>query len=129
MKLVLSALLLLAPLALQAQADLPAAAIEGAVIVRVDNRDQSMSIATTGEKLVSPEQAALLTSNLTFSTVSQDQQLGELDREAGASSWYCYYTPSWSYLYWYGSYYQPFYTYNYSYYSYTYYNSYGWWRW
>ena len=68
-----------------------------------------------------------------FSAVPQEKVRSELDREAGASSWYWYY-PGYSYGYGYGygyyyggNCYNPWYSYGYGYYNYYYYNRYSYW--
>lgn len=105
---------------------------KGALVLRVDKRDNSVSMASTEGKLATKDDAKAFAKNTKFAALPKDKvQRSELDQETGSSSWYWYYGGyNYNYLNWYGQYYQPFYTYNYSYYNYYYYTgwnyNYGW---
>lgn len=102
--------------------------LQGTVIVRIDNRNQSAAILQTEQVLTSEQAAHALAASSDFKSLPAQNVRGELDRDGGASSWYWYRGYNYyNYLYWYGNYYYPCYNYNYSYYSYYYYSSY--WRW
>lgn len=108
--------------------------LQGTMVIRVDNRDQSASFLKTDALLGNQEQALQLSQG-EFQAMSLDQR-SELDQEGGSSSWYYYYA-NYSYGYgyynpclnWYGRTYNPYYSYNYGHYSYYYYGaySYRWW--
>lgn len=101
--------------------------IKGAVIVRVNNQTGEISYLNTESPITSTEQANLLAETGKFQTLPQENLKNELDKDAGASSWYWHYgSYYYSYMYWYGSYYYPYYTYNYGYYRYYYYCHRGW---
>lgn len=107
-------------------------AIQGTVVLRVDTRTGEMAM-TRVDEVVSTEAAAQELVNENFEAVPQDKVRSELDREAGASSWYWYY-PGYAYgygygygYYSYGACYNPWYSYGYGYYNYYYYNRYSWW--
>jgi hypothetical protein len=104
-------------------------AIQGTVVLRMDQRDGAISMVQLDEVIATESQAQQIVTN-EFQVVPQDKVRSELDREAGASSWYWYY-PGYSYgynnayYYYYGNCYNPWYTYSYGYYSYYYYNRYS----
>ncbi len=103
----------------------------GTVVIRIDQRDKSVSYVQS-EKALTNQAEALTLSKGEFQPVPSDKLKKELDSEAGASSWYYFYAP-YNYYYNnclnYGGYnYYPYYSYNYSYYSYYYYGySARWW--
>lgn len=103
-------------------------AMNNAVVVRVDKRDNSTAIATASAKVANEIQAQALAQTVSFNQVASANVRGELDKDGGSSSWYFYngYNSYYSYMYWYGSWYRPCYTYNYGYYSYYYYSNYWW---
>jgi hypothetical protein len=104
------------------------AAMNGTVVIRVDNRTQETSILKTSAAMQGASQAQALVQNGAFAKVSNENVRSELDHDGGASSWYWYGGANYyNYMYWYGSYYTPCYTYNYNYYSYYYYSNNGWW--
>lgn len=105
--------------------------LQGSVVLRVDERTGELSMLKTEQSIVSQNEAIeVATSQSDFSPVSQDKVTNELDREAGASSWYWYY-PGYSFgygysFYYYGNCYNPWYNYyswpyRYYYYGYGYY--------
>lgn len=100
------------------------------VVIRVDERDSSVSILKSADSVLSEDQAQALAHG-GFSAVESSKVRSELDQDSGASSWYVYwyrygYTPYYCYQ---GATYYPYYTYRYGYYSYYYYGSYSaWWR-
>lgn len=103
--------------------------LHGTVVIRVDQRDGSVSVAQLSEVPegeTAAQQAAL---GAEFTGLGQNQLRSELDQDAGASSWYWYTNPySYNHLGWYGYRYNHYYSYSYSYYSYYYYSSYAWGR-
>lgn len=104
--------------------------IQGTVILRVDQRTGEQAMVEVEEVIMTGDAAkALIDEN--FKTVPTEKIHTELDREAGASSWY-WYTPHYSYgyaysnyYYYYGNCYSPWYSYSYGYYNYYYYNRYS----
>jgi hypothetical protein len=107
-------------------------AIEGTVVLRVDQRTGEMAMVQVDD-VVTTEAAAQNLVNEKFEAVPKDKVRSELDREAGASSWYWYYPGyaygyGYGYGYYYGGYcYNPYYSYGYGYYNYYYYNRYSYW--
>ncbi len=104
-------------------------AMNGAVVVRVDTRDNSASVMSMATPITNEAQAKALVQTGSFEKAAANNVRGELDQDGGSSSWYFYngYDSSYySYMYWYGSWYTPCYSYNYSYYSYFYYSNYRW---
>ncbi|MNT27307.1 hypothetical protein D3C72_1629330 [compost metagenome] len=103
-------------------------AMDGTVVIRVDNRTQETSILKTSEVMNGKDAAQALAKDGAFAKVPKSNVRTELDQDGGASSWYWYGGYNYyNYMYWYGSYYNPCYTYNYGYYSYYYYSNRGWW--
>ncbi|QDK36517.1 hypothetical protein [Bdellovibrio sp. NC01] len=101
-------------------------AMNGAVVVRVDARDNSAAVATAAAP-ANEVQAKALAQTGNFAKVAATNVGGELDHDGGSSSWYFYNgynTYYYSYMYWYGNWYRPCYTYNYGYYTYYYYSNY-----
>ena len=105
--------------------------LTGTVVIRVDSRDNSVSYVESAQGLKNQDEAmGVLKSD--FKPVPTEKLKKELDKEAGASSWYYFYSP-YNYYYNnclnYGGYnYYPYYNYNYNYYSYYYYGYYSrWW--
>lgn len=105
--------------------------LTGTVVIRIDQRDNSVSYVESAQGLTNQTEAMGVLKN-DFKAVPADKLKKELDKEAGASSWYYFYAP-YNYYYNnclnYGGYnYYPYYSYNYSYYSYYYYGYYSrWW--
>lgn len=105
-------------------------ALQGTVILRVDTRNGAMAMMQTNA-LASTEADAQALTQLNFQAVPQNKVKTELDREAGASSWYWYnpgYYSGYNYNHYYyygGNCYSPWYSYSYGYYSYYYYNRYS----
>lgn len=106
--------------------------IQGTVVLRVDQRTGEMAMVQV-ENVVSTESEARTLVNEDFQAVPKEKVRSELDREAGASSWYWYYpgySYGWGYNYGYyygGNCYNPWYSYGYGYYNYYYYNRYSYW--
>lgn len=101
--------------------------MNGTVVVRVDNRTNQTAVLASATAVNSDAQAQVLAQTGSFQEVSATNVRNELDQDGGASSWYFYSGYNYySYMYWYGSWYQPCYTYNYGYYSYYYYSNYWW---
>jgi hypothetical protein len=105
--------------------------LTGTMVIRIDQRNKSVSYMKT-EQTVSSKDEALGLLKGDFKAAPANNVKKELDQEGGASSWYYYYAPyNYSYnncLNWYGYNYYPYYSYNYSYYSYYYYGYYSrWW--
>jgi hypothetical protein len=105
-------------------------ALQGTVVLRVDQRTGEMSMIQTDQVVENAAEAQKLSEG-EFTTVPAEKIKSELDREAGASSWY-WYNPGYSYgygynygYYSYGNCYNPWYSYSYGYYSYYYYNRYS----
>lgn len=102
-------------------------AMNGTVVVRVDNRTNQTAVLASATAVNSDTQAQVLAQTGSFQDVSATNVRNELDQDGGASSWYFYSGYNYhSYMYWYGSWYRPCYTYNYGYYSYYYYSNYWW---
>lgn len=102
--------------------------LQGTVVIRVDSRDGSVSMAQA-QTPANTRDAQALAQAANFRQVGAAHLRSELDQDAGASSWYWYNNPySYSHLGWYGYSYYPYYNYSYSYYSYYYYSSYAWGR-
>lgn len=102
-------------------------ALKGAVVLRVDTRDQSVSMVSTQKKIQSKKDAQEFAKKARFTPVSKDRvRRSELDRESGSSSWYWYCGNSYNYLNWYGLQYPAAYTYNYGWYNYYYYTGWNW---
>lgn len=105
--------------------------IQGTVVLRVDQRNGEMAMVQVDNVVASKSEAQGLV-NSDFAAVPKEKIHSELDREAGASSWYWYY-PGYSngygyggaYYNYYGNCYNPWYSYSYGYYSYYYYNRYS----
>lgn len=106
--------------------------LQGTVIVRVDKRDKSVSMAKSSDYTADAGQAQALAHKSSFSKLPTSKVTNELDRDGGASSWYWYCSPynyNYNYYYYYGYQYQYYYSYNYGYYQYYYYNQYnGYWH-
>lgn len=110
-------------------------ALQGTVVMRIDQRTGTLSMAQV-ENVVTSKAEALVLAKGNFQAVPNEKIRSELDREAGASSWYWYY-PGYSngygynygynnaYYYYYGNCYNPWYSYSSGYYSYYYYNRYS----
>ncbi len=104
--------------------------IQGTVILRQDQRTGETVMAEVSNVLMTADEAKALI-NTNFKAIPEGKIKTELDREAGASSWYWYYPyPSYgysysSYYYYYGHCYSPWYSYSYGYYNYYYYNRYS----
>lgn len=104
-----------------------AANLPATIVVRVDQRDQSVAVLHSQAALPVGIDAKVLAEDSNFSPMSVDQTVrGELDRDSSASSWYfsfnnynCY-APTY---YYYGYYYryQPYYKYTYNYFHYYFY--------
>ena len=103
-----------------------AANLPATVVVRVDTRDNTVSVLQSKE-VIGKDQAASVVS-ASFQPMQASEKL-ELDQNSSTSGWYFYFNyynysyPSY-YYYGYNYSYQPYYTYNYGYYNYYYY----WWR-
>lgn len=122
-----------------------AAKLDQPVIVRFNPSTGAVEKLALSKEITSKAEAARLAKSGLFQAVANENvALSELDREAGASSWYwycpnCYsgyqsyyqYQPSY---YYYGQSYQPYYQYSYNNCYYYYYSSSysyglsGWWR-
>ncbi|WP_374077353.1 hypothetical protein [Bdellovibrio bacteriovorus] len=109
--------------------------MNGTVVIRVDTRTNQTSVLASEKAVTSAAQAQALALKGSFQNVATENVKGELDNDAGASSWYfCNpcgnynngYNSYYSYMYWYGSWYTPCYSYSYSYYQYYYYSNYRW---
>lgn len=101
--------------------------LNGTVVVRVDQRNQSSSVLKTESPVQSNQEAITLAKSAAFKAIKTENVKTELDAAGGASSWYWYCGNQYpTYLYWYGYTYYPVYTYNYSYYTYYYYSWYRW---
>src|SRR5690606_19252914 len=107
--------------------------IQGTLVIRVDQRDNSVSYLQVEEGLSSEQQALSVAHDGQFQTLPENQVKNELDNAAGASSWYYYYVNPYNHYYnncvnWYGYNYRPYYSYNHGYYNYYYYGWYNrWW--
>lgn len=103
--------------------------IQGTVVLRVHQQTGEMAMLQVDETVSTKEGAAALAS-ADFKAIPQENLRSELDREAGASSWYWYYNPGFYGFnyYYYGNCYSPWYNYSWGSYSYYYYNrfSYYW---
>ncbi len=102
--------------------------LTGTVVIRIDQRDNSVAFVQSEKALNSQTEVATVLKS-EFKAVPAAQLKKELDKEAGASSWY-YYNSPYNYYYNnclnYGGYnYYPYYSYNTSYYSYYYYGYYS----
>ncbi len=105
--------------------------IQGTVVLRVDQRNGEMAMVKVDNVVATKSEAQGLV-NSKYAAIPKEKVRSELDREAGASSWYWYY-PGYSngygygnaYYYYYGNCYNPWYSYSYGYYSYYYYNRYS----
>ncbi|MBX3017716.1 MAG: hypothetical protein KF767_07505 [Bdellovibrionaceae bacterium] len=132
-------------LAMLAASSVMAAKLDQPVIVRYNPQTGAAEKLVLNKEITSKAEAAKLAQEGRFVAMANENvALSELDREAGASSWYwycpyCYngynqyqqYYPSY---YYYGQSYQPYYSYQYQncyyyYYSSSYsYRRNGWWR-
>lgn len=103
--------------------------LRGTVVIRVDQRNNSVSVLQSQAQPQSAAEAQALAARGSFKSVPSSKVRSELDQESGASSWYWYcpsYNYNYGYLYWYGYSYQPAYIYSYGYYHYYYYNRWTW---
>ena len=105
--------------------------LTGTVVIRIDQRNNSVSYVQS-EKGLNNQTEAMSLLQSEFKPIPADKLKKELDKEAGASSWYYFYAP-YNYYYsnclYYGGYnYYPYYSYSYSHYSYYYYGYHArWW--
>lgn len=124
-----------------------AANLEQPVVVRYNPQTGAVDQVTLKKEVASPSEAAAIAQAGDFRAVqAQNVALNELDREAGASSWYWYCSycgyPNYGYnyltyspvYYYYGANYYPYYNYAYNGCYYYYYSGVrrhhhmGWWR-
>lgn len=146
--LILAGLLAFGSVSVANELDAPQAPVaqlpDQTIVVRVNTVTGAVEKAELAGTLSETDaQAVAASANLEFAAVPAQNIRGELDREAGASSWYwwCptyysygynYYTPYYNTgFYNYGYYYSGYYSYsyyNYNYYYYRPYGYYGWWR-
>lgn len=103
-------------------------AMNGTVVIRVDTRNNQTAVVASDKVMASKAQAQELARGGQFKALSSEKVRTELDQDGGASSWYFYrgYNYAYSSVYWYGNWYNPYYTYNYNYYTYYYYSNYWW---
>ncbi len=96
---------------------------DGTTVLRVDTRNNSAALGHTSSVMNSKADAKKLAMKAKFQALPKDKTRNELDREAGASSWYFYWGTGYYYPTYcnYGYYYNPYYTYSYGYYNYYYY--------